>query len=101
LLNAGITIDKMFSPSRHKVAQNCCRWQNSISNYGIRQFKNYLSRDNIMNPQTNNYAISKSIRDFDDAADKNKVIPGFPRLYIRIDGEAIASTDITDSEIAY
>ena len=67
--------------SRHKVAQNSCRWQNSISNYGIRQFKNYLSRGNIMNPQTNNYAISKSNRDFDDAADKNKVIPGFLRLY--------------------
>jgi hypothetical protein len=54
-----------------------------------------------MNPQTNNYAISKSNRDFDDAADKNKVIPGFPGLYIRIDGEAIASTNITNSEIAY
>jgi hypothetical protein len=54
-----------------------------------------------MNPQTNNYAISKSNRDFDDAADKNKVIPGYARLYIRIDGEAIASTNITDSEIAY
>ena len=52
-----------------------------------------------MNPQTNNYAISKSNRDFDDAADKNKVIPGFPRLYIRVD-EAIASTNITNSEIA-
>jgi hypothetical protein len=31
-----------------------------------------------MNPQTNNYAISKSNRDFDDAAGKNKVILGFP-----------------------
>ena len=54
-----------------------------------------------MNPQTNNYAISKSNRDFDDAADKNKVILGFPRLYTRIDGEAIASTNITNSEIVY
>jgi hypothetical protein len=53
-----------------------------------------------MNPQTNNYAISKSNRDFDDAADKNKIMPGFPGLYIRIDGEAIASTNITNSEIA-
>jgi hypothetical protein len=32
---------------------------------------------------------------------KNNVIPGFPRLYIRIDGEAIAGTNITNSEIAY
>jgi hypothetical protein len=34
-----------------------------------------------MNPQTNNYAISKSNRDFDDAAGKNKVILGFPNQY--------------------
>ena len=32
---------------------------------------------------------------------KYKVIPGFPRPYIRIEGEATGSTNITNSELAY
>jgi poly(beta-D-mannuronate) C5 epimerase len=105
LLNSGISIDKgatlIIDSQDTKWLKIIADGTNAYPITVLGSLKIDSVRVTSWNPQTNSYAISKGNRDFDDQAGKYKVIPGFPRPYIRIEGGATGSTNITNSEIAY
>ena len=101
LLNAGITVEKgatlVIDPRDTKwlkiIADGTAAYPIDVLD-GLRIDSVKLTS---WNPSVNNYATSNGTRDLHD----DKVVNGDPRPFIRVEDEAIGTTNITNSEIAY
>src|SRR6476646_5980037 len=86
LLNAGIVVEKgatlMLDPQDTTWLKIIADGINAYPITILGSLKVDSVKVTSWNPQTNNYAVSKGNRDFNDEAGKYNVVPGFPRPYI-------------------